>query len=286
MWERPQIGLLPDGKRLSMRHGPIDLIVEANGSTEEVTRAYRQAAKAFGPVLETLSAELPSLRAPLSDRVSLRCSIARSMKNAAQHCCGQSFATPMIAVAGAVADYVLDAMCRGRTLRRAYVNNGGDIALYLATGDSFDVGLCPNPETGNIAARARIAAEDGIRGIATSGWRGRSHSLGIADAVTVLAERAALADAAATIIANAIDLPGHTAITRAPANTLSPDSDLGARRVTTGVGVLTRSEIRRALALGEAEARKLVADGKIIAAHATLGPHTFCAERAPACLTS
>ena len=48
-----------------------------------------------------------------------------------------------------------------------------------------------------------------MRGIATSGWRGRSFSLGIADAVTVLAATAAEADAAATMIANAVDLPGH-----------------------------------------------------------------------------
>ena len=30
-----------------------------------------------------------------------------------------------------------------------------------------------------------------VRGVATSGWRGRSHSLGIADSVTVLARTAA-----------------------------------------------------------------------------------------------
>ena len=32
------------------------------------------------------------------------------------------------------------------------------------------------------------------RGVATSGWRGRSHSLGIADSVTVVARNAAAAD--------------------------------------------------------------------------------------------
>ena len=62
-----------------------------------------------------------------------------------------------------------------------------------------------------------------MRGIATSGWRGRSFSLGIADAVTVLAATAAEADAAATVIANAVDLPGHPAIdTRAGAASSRP----------------------------------------------------------------
>ena len=68
-----------------------------------------------------------------------------------------------------------------------------------------------------------------MRGVATSGWRGRSFSLGIADAVTVLAATAAAADAAATIIANAVDLPGHPAIARRPASELEDDSDLGDR---------------------------------------------------------
>ena len=78
------------------------------------------------------------------------------------------------------------------------------------------------------------------RGIATSGRHGRSFSLGIADAVTVLARTASQADAAATIIANAVDLPGHPAIIRCPANELQPDSDLGARLVTRDVGELSR----------------------------------------------
>ncbi len=101
------------------------------------------------------------------------------------------------------------------------------------------------PGAPGLLGRAAIRAGDGIRGIATSGWRGRSHSLGIADAVTVLAATASAADAAATIIANAVDLPGHPAIARRPARALSPDSDLGTRLVTVGVGALPAAEIDR-----------------------------------------
>jgi ApbE superfamily uncharacterized protein (UPF0280 family) len=39
--------------------------------------------------------------------------------------------TPMAAVAGAVADEMLAAMVAGRTLTKAYVNDGGDIAVHL-----------------------------------------------------------------------------------------------------------------------------------------------------------
>ena len=118
-----------------------------------------------------------------------------------------------------------------------------------------------------------------MRGIATSGWRGRSFSLGIADAVTVLAEDAAAADAAATLIANAVDLPGHSAIVRQPANELSPDSDLGERLVTTDVGSLTAAEIEQALGRGLAVADACRRRGLIHAvalfldgAHLTVGP--------------
>ena len=97
-----------------------------------------------------------------------------------------------------------------------------------------------------------VDADDPSRGVATSGRHGRSFSLGIADAVTVLAKTAASADAAATIIANAVDLPGHPAIIRRPACELQPDSDLGPRLVTREVGELAGNEIEEALAAGEA----------------------------------
>ncbi|HKA77358.1 MAG TPA: UPF0280 family protein, partial [Pseudolabrys sp.] len=77
--------------------------------------------------------------------------------------------------------------------------------------------------------------------------RGRSFSLGIADAVTVLADCAAAADAAATVIANAVNLPNHHGVTRVPAREISPDSDLGERLVTRGVEPLSQLEIDAAL---------------------------------------
>jgi ApbE superfamily uncharacterized protein (UPF0280 family) len=97
------------------------------------------------------------------------------------------------------------------------------------------------------------------RGIATrvATTPERSFSFGIADAVTVLAETAAAADAAATIIANKVDLPGHPAIRRMPASEIDPDSDLGDRPVTLNVGRLFESDIRAALLAGMAKAETL-----------------------------
>jgi ApbE superfamily uncharacterized protein (UPF0280 family) len=148
-------------------------------------------------------------------------------------------------------------------LDRAYVNNGGDIALHLGSGEQFAVGLMDRPDCDGVMRRVVVDADDPVRGVATSGRHGRSFSLGIADAVTVLARTASQADAAATIIANAVDLPGHAAVIRCPANEIQPDSDLGARLVTRDVGELSRTEIREALEFGAERARQLLGHGLI-----------------------
>jgi ApbE superfamily uncharacterized protein (UPF0280 family) len=171
----------------------------------------------------------------------------------------EHFITPMAAVAGAVAEEILGAMVREARLDRAYVNNGGDIALHLTQGEQFIVGLMDRPDAAGLLRTMTIDAGDPTRGVATSGRHGRSFSLGIADAVTVLARTASQADAAATIIANAVDLPGHPAVIRCPANELQPDSDLGGRLVTRDVGQLSNNEITLALEAGAACARKLLA---------------------------
>ena len=98
------------------------------------------------------------------------------------------------------------------------------------------------------------------------GRGGRSFSFGIADAVTVLAADAAAADAAATIVANAVDLPDHPAIGRVAASEIDPDSDLGARKVTIEVPPLGSHEIHAALADGAALAEELVGAGLIFGA--------------------
>ena len=123
--------------------------------------------------------------------------------------CEHTFITPMAAVAGAVAEEILAAMTAAARLSRAYVNDGGRHRAASRSGEQFVVGMVERPDRPSLFGTATLDSAQPVRGIATSGWRGRSFSLGIADAVTVLADRAAMADAAATIIANAVDLPGH-----------------------------------------------------------------------------
>ncbi len=267
MREPPIVRMLPDGRRLHLHDGPIDAIAEAFGSPEEVRKAYDAATQRFVTILDELCEELTLLRRDAVHTIPLlQGCVAQRMADGVEPFAWQVFITPMAAVAGAVAEEVLDAMTRAATLTRAYVNDGGDIALHLTPGESFRVGLVEQLEQPSLLGTAIIPESSPIRGIASSGWRGRSFSLGIADAVTILADRAAVADAAATIVANGVDLPGHPAIVRAPAREIQPDSDLGDRLVTRSVRPLTSSEVAEALAAGEAIAVELIERGVIRAA--------------------
>ncbi|MGF1631327.1 MAG: UPF0280 family protein [Kiloniellaceae bacterium] len=269
---RPSLfrALLPDG-RLHLQEGPIDLLIEAFGAPAEVRRAYAAAEACFAAVLPGLVAELTALRRPIDALPGeFRSPVARRMALACRpH--RAAWVTPMAAVAGAVADHVLAAMTAAADLSRAYVNDGGDIALHLTPGERLACGLVAEIRDPRLNGRAVIAAETPIRGIATSGRAtlgegGRSFSLGIADAVTVFARSAAEADVAATLIANAVDLPGHGAIRRRPAREIDPESDLGDREVTLAVGALSAEEIAAALRRGCAQARPMRAAGLIEAA--------------------
>jgi ApbE superfamily uncharacterized protein (UPF0280 family) len=248
---------LADG-RLHLQHGPIDLVIEAFGDCREVEAAYGQAVERFGDILVTLVGELATLRRPVGDAYPLlRGPVARRMAEAVWPY-RNVYITPMAAVAGAVADEVLAALVRGRVLDKAYVNNGGDIAFHLSPGHELHAGIFVDALDGAV----QLTHDRPVRGLATSGWGGRSFSLGIADAVTVLAANAAGADAAATIVANAVNVD-HPAIERRPAASLDPDTDLGDLPVTVAVGDLPSEVVDRALARGATEARRLQQAGLI-----------------------
>ena len=261
----PARATLPDGRR-HLQHGPIDLVIEAWGEAREVQAAYEQAWARFQDVLDTLVAELPLLRAPVGAAYPLaRGPVAKRMVAAVwPH--RKVFITPMAAVAGAVADETLAALRAGRTLAKAYVNDGGDIAIWLASGESLDAGIVDNPLQPIPNSTVRLASPCGL---ATSGWRGRSQSLGIADAVTVLARSAAGADAAATLIANAVNVE-HPAVRRLPAREVKEDSDLGDLRVTVAVGALPPASVAKALEKGCTLARAMRRAGLIHAAYLSL----------------
>jgi ApbE superfamily uncharacterized protein (UPF0280 family) len=266
--------------RLHLQHGPIDLIVGVDGAISlELERYFRQHAFAlahrrFQTILQELVAELPLLKSRARvDCTEPKGATARRMMAAVRPYAETHFVTPMAAVAGAVADEVLAAMLAGfpadQHPARIYVNNGGDIALHLDHGAEFRIGMAR--EGGAALGAFAVEASHPTRGIATSGRGGRSLSMGIADSVTVLARNAAEADAAASLVGNAVDLPGHPAVRRARAVDVVDDSDLGEHLVVTGCGDLGRKECEAALASGAAEAERFIAAGLIHRAGLFLG---------------
>lgn len=259
--------------RWHFQHGPIDCIVLAEGEAGAVAAGVERAWARFRGVLDELVGELPLLRADLGSsqgaQVAPQGAIARRMVAACRaHASGGRFITAMAAVAGSVAEELIAAFAEPR-IARACVNNGGDIALHLSGDAAFDVGLVADPARGlaglPLDGRFAIDAHSRVRGIATSGWRGRSFSLGIADSVTVLAASASMADAAATMIANAVDAD-DARIVRRPACEIRDDSDLGDRLVTCAVPPLPAAAIAAALGAGTVVARTEIARGRIIAA--------------------
>jgi ApbE superfamily uncharacterized protein (UPF0280 family) len=257
---------LPDG-RWHFQHGPIDLIIGIDGDASAVEPAGMLMWRRFQTVLMELVGELRLLRLPVQEAVSVTGPVARRMITACWPHRGQ-FITPMAAVAGAVADELIDELRATSAIQRAFVNNGGDIALHLLEGQRYRVGVVSNPgETrrcrdSGLDGDFEISANTPVRGVATSGWRGRSFSLGIADSVTVLARTAAEADASATMIANAVNVD-DLAIMREPASHLKDDTDLGDRLVTVEVGPLPPAKIEGALDAGQAHALQLFTVGAI-----------------------
>jgi uncharacterized protein len=256
-----------DGRHF--QHGPIDVLIGADGEHDAVQAAHEAAWRRFQTILDELVAELPLLKRPVRGPCPLRGDIARRMWLACRphH---EQFITPMAAVAGAVAQELIG-FYRQAGIRRAWVNNGGDIALHVAPGESLRVGLFADVakldarqlrEGLALDGRFAVTAAMPVRGIATSGWRGRSFSLGIADSVTVLARSAADADAAATMIANAVNCD-DARIARRPANALKDDSDLGDIPVTVDVPALSHAQVIDALRAGAQRARGLQSRGLI-----------------------
>jgi ApbE superfamily uncharacterized protein (UPF0280 family) len=268
-----------DDQRQRWCHGPIDLIIQAEGHPEVVAAAQARAWAEFQHLLSQLVQELPLLRQPVQAGVAnpFKGEVARSMWQACQPFAGageKGFITPMAAVAGAVAQQVLRHHAVPGILR-ASVNNGGDIALHLAAGQRWRLGVVSDiasslpqiqdPLGALPDAAFDIDADAGVAGVATSGWSGRSFSLGIADSVTVLAATAAQADAAATMIANQVNTE-HPGIIRQPANQVRDDTDLGDRAVTRHVPPLPLGQIMTALQRGLAYAQDLRRRGLISAA--------------------
>src|SRR4030095_10174708 len=111
MRPRSQVRFLPDGKRLHLQDGPIDIVLQAFAEDDQIFNAYRAAADRFESILDELCSELALLRKPVhSDSREPKGKIAKRMFDAVHPYAGDHFITPMAAVAGAVAEEILSSM--------------------------------------------------------------------------------------------------------------------------------------------------------------------------------
>ena len=172
--------------------------------------------------------------------------------------------TPMAAVAGTLADAVADWLfIRGSS--KVVVDNGGDIAIRLAAGETATVGIRPQIDCLDISHIAQLDDRRPSWGVTTSGLGGRSFTRGIASAVTVLAASASVADAAATAIANACFVRDKN-IRQAPAEQIDPNTDLAGKMVTISIGKLAGDKRKVAQINALQRAEDLVACGVIAGA--------------------
>ena len=118
---------------------------------------------------------------------------------------------PMAAVAGALADLMLEKMkitkkievVDAENCRIALVENGGEIAIDSE--EPMKIALYAGQNELNLNIGFLVKREDCPIGIGTSSATvGHAISLGQSDAVTIFAKNAALADAAATKVGNAV----------------------------------------------------------------------------------
>jgi uncharacterized protein len=241
--------------------GPATLVLKGEKGGEE----YRFDRSAIAAQVEGILADIRGclpvlkLRAWRIKKTGALPSVARKMVGAASAIDAQTL-TPMAAVAGAVADELKDFLAE-RGLEFISVNNGGDVAVYNGRPSPVTIGI------GNIQRNSPtpyLLRIEGLTdfGVATSGFGGRSFTLGLADIVSIVAASAPIADAAATFICNHTRVEDSSIVRRRAAE-LDPSTDIPEERVTVRVGALRREQIRKALALGKAAAERLKTEGKI-----------------------
>ncbi|MBI5444924.1 MAG: UPF0280 family protein [Deltaproteobacteria bacterium] len=253
------VPLGPD--RLRVERGPVSLIIAARWGGETRPALLEAAGRRTLEVLSEL-AEYRTLVATDARRIrhaqALPPVVGAMWEATLPH--RERFLTPLIAVAGAVADSIANWLAAAGA-SWILVNNGGDVAIRLAAGESATVGVAARLGAPP-SARFRVTASDSVGGVATSGFGGRSFTLGIADAVTVVGESGAAADAAATLVANDVDVESRS-VERVLAGGVDPETDLRGLRVTRSVGPLSAAEVARALDRGGATAADFLERGLI-----------------------
>ena len=249
--------------------GPMRLIIRAwNKGKPQIHLAYRAAEQSF-MYLERiarhrpeLSRPFPKIETPPPDALAI--AMVQSVDAV-----GDGDLTPMAAVAGTIADAVADWLFE-MEVTRVIVDNGGDIAIRIAKGETVNVGIRPSIRTAAMSHVLGLDSRTKSWGVTTSGFGGRSLTRGIASAATVIAANASVADAASTAIANACLVKDEN-IRQKPAEQIDLGTDLGGIPVTSSVGKLSPAQLEAALETALHRAEDLVVRNVIFGAIIYLG---------------
>ena len=261
VWKAPT-GML---KRQSIQvsYGPMELGIQIEGSEETGTRCRLELPVFAKGLIREVTDFLPLLKLKSGDLLikDRWPGVVKRMIEASRKIAPGEL-TPMAAVAGAVADEMMGRILElsAGAVTQVLVNNGGDMALYSPL-QGVRVGIKGITRRDGRPFILRLRGRETAYGLATSGWRGRSVSRGIADAVVVVAPASAAADAAATYIGNAVGDDKIACVTRQKAGDLDPASDIPDVAVTVACGKLTEAEKERAIANGMKAAKKIIEKG-------------------------
>lgn len=253
-----RVELLKEGLAL-VDSGPLYATIMVSRRGRPLSEVALEGGRYALRILEQLAAFLPIIkkRASILKPEGGYPEVVNEMISATQ-AISDSDLTPLAAVAGATSDMVANYLLK-TSATKIVVNNGGDISIRLREGGKTRVGL------GLDRARKEINYSLSVEndcGICTSGIGGRSFTLGVANAIVVLAECASVADAAATYLGNKTTVNSRN-VKREWAERIYPDTDIPGKKVTVSVGALSEAEIRQALESGQMEALKLTNNGII-----------------------
>lgn len=262
--------------------GPMRLIISSFiGKVPQREMNVRAAKEAFvylrriGELQDRLKRHYSSLPGNLKDPLALE-----MIQSALA--VGDQDLTPMAAVAGTIADAVADFLYH-RGMTRVVVNNGGDISVRLSGKETVRVGIREDILSEAFSQVVVLNTERVSWGVATSGLGGRSLTRGIASAATVIAQRASVADAAATAVANA-SFVAHDKVICRKAETVDPRTDIPELPVTVEVGTLNREIKVIAVSHAMKRARELVERGVILGGFVAVAGETGMTDFFRRCL--
>jgi len=245
--------------KVYVEYGPVQMVVEATCHQQPMPNKLHEAAIMVPEILNSLVGVLQyaKKRWPLlADVGDLDMpEVLRRMLNSVASTHDETL-TPMAAVAGTFADIVADYLAENGATK-VIVNNGGDIAVRLESGESTVIGIAPRSGGASPTHFIRLDSNSKVGGVTTSGFGGRSLTLGVADATVAVACNASVADACSTLIAN------HTYVVcpqvqRRLACEIDPQSDIADMWVTTQVNNLPEWAVDEALASGISKAIDLI----------------------------